>query len=247
MDLESNTTEEKEGPWFTQGNGTLAIPMSLHAANRANLIDSMNARLSSITSSSTKSSSKPKLVVMQGGASSYRHSSDHEPLFRQESNFHYLFGVKEPDCYGAIDLVNKKSYLFVPRLPPSYAIWMGEIQPPSHFKKIYGVDACYYVDEIEAKLKELGVELIYTHRGLNTDSGNYSVPANFKGKESFREDKDVLALALDECRVIKSDAELEVMRCDGTVSDHVGGVIFCSSLFCYVVNEALEIAGTCRR
>lgn len=30
--------------------------------------------------------------------------TDHEPLFRQESNFQWMFGVKEPDCYGAVDI-----------------------------------------------------------------------------------------------------------------------------------------------
>ena len=37
----------------------------------------------------------------------------------------YLFGVNEEDCYGALDLHSRKSYLFVPKPPDSYATWMG--------------------------------------------------------------------------------------------------------------------------
>ena len=37
----------------------------------------------------------------------------------------YLFGVNEEDCYGALDLHSHKSFLFVPKLPDSYATWMG--------------------------------------------------------------------------------------------------------------------------
>ena len=47
---------------------------------------------------------------------------------RQESYFHYLFGVQEEDCLGAIDLQTGHSYLFVPRLPDRYAVWMGPIK-----------------------------------------------------------------------------------------------------------------------
>ena len=44
----------------------------------------------------------------------------------QESYFMWLFGVMEADFYGAIDVDNCESILFMPRLPASYAVWMGE-------------------------------------------------------------------------------------------------------------------------
>lgn len=48
--------------------------------------------------------------------------------FRQESYFHYLFGVEMENCLGAVDLQTGQSYLFVPRLPDSYAVWMGALK-----------------------------------------------------------------------------------------------------------------------
>jgi len=44
----------------------------------------------------------------------------------QESYFHWAFGVKEPDCYGAIEVDTGKAMLFVPELDPAYIVWMGK-------------------------------------------------------------------------------------------------------------------------
>jgi len=74
------------------------------------------------------------LVVMEGGREDYRYDSDTEKVFRQESSFAYLFGVKEPGFYGVIDIHTGHTILYMPRLPEEYAVWMGKIQPPSHFQ-----------------------------------------------------------------------------------------------------------------
>ena len=38
------------------------------------------------------------MVILKGGPSPTRYDTDHEPIFRQESYFWWLTGVKEPDC-----------------------------------------------------------------------------------------------------------------------------------------------------
>ena len=47
---------------------------------------------------------------------------------RQESYFHYLFGVEEEDYYGALDLRDGRTMLFMPRLPESYAVSFYALQ-----------------------------------------------------------------------------------------------------------------------
>lgn len=74
------------------------------------------------------------LLLFRGGVSANRDETDTEPIFRQESTFHYLFGVREPDCMATIDLETGKATLYIPKLPMEYAIWMGKIMPPSHFQ-----------------------------------------------------------------------------------------------------------------
>ena len=43
-------------------------------------------------------------------------------MYRQESYFHYLFGVEEEDYFGALDLRDGRTMLFMPRLPEAYAV-----------------------------------------------------------------------------------------------------------------------------
>ncbi len=38
------------------------------------------------------------VVFLRSGEAEMRHSSDHELLFRQESFFHHITAVREPDC-----------------------------------------------------------------------------------------------------------------------------------------------------
>ena len=58
----------------------------------------------------------------QGGSAFNIYSTDMEGIFRQEGYFHYLFGVEEEDYFGAIDIRDGKTMLFMPRLPDSYAV-----------------------------------------------------------------------------------------------------------------------------
>ena len=151
------------------------------------------------------------VILMQGGCSETRHETDHEKLFRQESSFNYLFGVKEPDCYASIDVDSGKTTLYIPRLPEDYAIWMGEIKPPSFYLNHYQVDECLFVDELKDDLLKKA-KLLYLSRGYNTDSGNYATPATFDGIDEFQSNTDNLYYDIVECRVIKSEKELELLR-----------------------------------
>jgi Xaa-Pro dipeptidase len=92
--------------------------MRLHAETRQKLVDRF-AKLGNVPEGS--------LVLLQGGTAKYRDATDHEELFRQESFFQYLFGVKEPECWGAIDVSSKKAYLFVPELGIEWVVWMGKV------------------------------------------------------------------------------------------------------------------------
>ena len=107
--------------------------------------------------------------------------ADHENLFRQESFFHWAFGVREPDCFGSVDVDTGRAVVYVPRLPESYAVWMGAIKTPDEWRAEYGVDAVRYVDELAAALTAADPSVLYVLAGQNTDSRAFAKPATFAG------------------------------------------------------------------
>ena len=80
-----------EGPTFHLGLGTFRVPMALHEANRVKLAEMMPEGSQGV-------------ALLQGGDQETRYDTDHEPVFRQESYFQYLFGVSEAGCFGAVSL-----------------------------------------------------------------------------------------------------------------------------------------------
>jgi len=170
------------------------------------------------------------VVLMQGGASPTRYDSDHEPVFRQESSFTYLFGVKEPDVYGVIELASGKATLFFPELPPSYAIFMGEVRSSESFKEEYEVDDVLFSPSLKEFLTKLDPPVIYTNKGYNADSGRYAIEADFPGIDAFRVDNGLLYDAIVSCRTVKSDYEIALLK-------HINKIS--SEAHCWVMRHAM--------
>ncbi|XP_069822272.1 xaa-Pro dipeptidase [Dendropsophus ebraccatus] len=198
-----------EGPLYWLGNETLKVPAALFALNRKRLCDRLR-----------NNSDVPKdaIVVLQGGEETNRYCTDTGVLFRQESFFHWAFGVIESGCYGAIDVNTGRSIIFVPKLPESYAVWMGKIHPPEHFKQKYAVDEVQYTCDIAKVLSAKSPSVLLTLRGVNTDSGSVCREASFEGISQFVVNNTLLHPEIVECRVFKTDMELEVLRYTNRIS-----------------------------
>uniref|UniRef100_A0A8C9TRW6 Xaa-Pro dipeptidase n=2 Tax=Scleropages formosus TaxID=113540 RepID=A0A8C9TRW6_SCLFO len=189
----------KMSPVYWLGKNTLRVSAALFAENRRRLCDALKAKADLLPRS---------VVLLQGGEQHQRYCTDTDVLFRQESFFHWAFGVTEADCYGAIDVDTRRSILFVPKLPESYATWMGKIHPREHFKEKYGVDEVQYTSEVSVR----------ACRGQNTDSGSICREASFEGISRFQVNNTLLHPVIVECRLIKTDMELEVLRYTNRIS-----------------------------
>jgi Xaa-Pro dipeptidase len=187
---------------FSVGPRTYHVPMSMHAASRQRLVERLRQR----------SVPARAVVLLAGGVQRFKYDTDRELLFQQESFFQYLFGVKEPGFFGAIEVASGRATLFMPRLPQEWGVWFGAIHPPDHFEEAYEVDAVRYVDEMAGALAAMKPDVLLLLQGRNSDSGLVAAPAGFPGIEDFKTDDAVLHPELSECRVAKSKAEVDVMR-----------------------------------
>ncbi|KAG9398054.1 hypothetical protein AC1031_015080 [Aphanomyces cochlioides] len=180
------------------------IDYTMHRENREKLMDRMLALPSLAPSSS---------IVLHGGVEISEYDTDTTVPFQQESMFQYLFGVKEPDCAGALDLTAREALLFVPRLSAEWALWCGDRKPLDWFQSHYGVDEVHFIDELAAVLASRGTKTLYVLHGVNLDSGlTTQTTSTFPGIEQFSVDKSLLHNELVECRVVKSEKELNLLR-----------------------------------
>jgi hypothetical protein len=89
---------------------------------------------------------------------------------------------------------------------------MGAPPTLGELKAQYAVAEVMYVDQMQDFLSKAAPPLIYVYGGENSDSGSKGEPAKFAGSEKFECEPTLLHRALHEARVVKSAAEIEILR-----------------------------------
>lgn len=214
---------------YSQGLDTFRVPMTLYEMNRSKVVRSMNMLLeknnNNDNSSSIKNKSQRGIILLQGGKQTTRYDTDHEPEFRQESYFHYLFGASQyPDCYGTLSLPEGVPSLFVPTWGVDTEMFCGPCPDFDYVKEELGIENVFGVEEleefVERELKRMTSEQnesspkLFLLKGMNSDSGNFATPAYFRGIDKFNEfrDEDILFECIAECRVTKVKKSLSGVR-----------------------------------
>lgn len=202
------------GAFFSMGEGTLKIPMAMHATHRRKLCSALSGHADIPEES---------VILLQGGDELPVYDTDTNFGFRQESNFQYLFGVKEPGCFAALRVADAHAILFVPRLGKEYQAWMGPIKPPAWFQTAYGVEEAHHVDEIKDVLQGLQAsELLVFQGDANRDSGSRLAEPSFDGISVFvlgnKAANQALWDTMNECRLTKTPEELKIMQYVNDVS-----------------------------
>ncbi|XP_078364591.1 xaa-Pro dipeptidase-like isoform X2 [Oculina patagonica] len=177
--------------------------MSLHAINRRRICERLTNH---------KAVPKGAIVLLQGGEQQQRYCTDGDVVFRQESFFHWTFGVLEAGCFGAVEVDTAHAILFFPRPPPGYPIWMGKKYSLEYYSKRYEVEEVYYTSQIAEVLSKKNPSVLLTLQGTNTDSKHMCKEATFENIDKFYVDNTILHPEISECRVFKTSQELEVMR-----------------------------------
>ncbi|GAB3341042.1 Xaa-Pro aminopeptidase [Chromohalobacter beijerinckii] len=191
-------------------------------------------------------------AVLIPAASLVTRNRDSEYAFRQDSDFHYLSGFPEPDALLVL-LPGRdagEAVLFCQDKDPSQEVWTGIRIGAEAAVTDYGVDEAYENDIRDALLPELleGRETLY----LPLDNGEMLAlveslraelsPQARRGVRTPRAFADV-APVIHERRLLKSEAELDLMRHAARISAQAHRRAMqnvCPGLFEYQLQAELE-------
>lgn len=167
------------------------------------------------------------VVILTAAPIPYRNNY-HEFPYRQNSDFYYMTGFEEPEAV-AILLAKKQGcefILFNRTRDPEKEIWDGDRAGQELAVKQFGANAAFPIEELEKKLPELleGRSEIHYALGVDTKFDSLLLKTVNKLRGKIRTGlQSPLAFVdiqptLHEMRLIKSPAEIELMRDAANIS-----------------------------
>jgi Xaa-Pro aminopeptidase len=173
---------------------------------------------------------QPNSICLVPAASLVTRSRDTEYTFRQDSYFHYLCGFSEPQAW--LVLSNHQQYpaglsvLFCLDKDPQLEVWHGRRLGPKQAKKQYGYNLTFGLDELDEKLLELidGHQQLYFAQGHNLEADGLVFELLQGLRDAPKQSRNAPASLidvrplLDEMRLIKSEAEMNLMRQAAAIS-----------------------------
>jgi Xaa-Pro aminopeptidase len=99
------------------------------------------------------------LAIVPAASETVRNNDVHHP-FRQSSDFYFLTGFDEPDAVAVFNPAHAKErfVLFVRPRDREMEIWTGHRAGVEGAVAVYGADAAYPIDQLDARLREFAIE-----------------------------------------------------------------------------------------
>ena len=166
-------------------------------------------------------------------------NSDVEYPFRQDSNFYYLTGFNEPDAVLLLmpGRLAGETVVFCRNRDKLMEIWNGYRAGPEGVVADYAINEAHPIDEIDDVLPTLlnGMSRIYYSIGQHDEFDRQirqwlnSIRSKVRQGAVAPSELVTLDLLLNEMRLIKSDAEKEMMRQAGEISaqGHIKAMQLC--------------------
>jgi Xaa-Pro aminopeptidase len=161
------------------------------------------------------------IIILQAAPARLRNNDVYFP-YRQDSDFLYLTGFREPDALLVLLPEEKggKSILFCHERDPEREMWDGRMVGLEAAVSEYGMDEAYEFKEAESRLRDLlrDMDRIYYDLGRDPmfDQRLIGWLNEFRGeaRKTFHAPEEIHALdhMLHDMRVYKSREELSVMR-----------------------------------
>ncbi|XP_066452291.1 xaa-Pro aminopeptidase 3 isoform X2 [Eleutherodactylus coqui] len=150
--------------------------------------------------------------------------------FHQNNDFLYLCGFLEPDSILLLQstpghaMPSHTATLFVPRRHPDRELWDGPRSGPDGAIALTGVDKAYPIEDFKHVLPGLldeTVTLWYDH----IRPSHHSLHSNFiqpllESNQKFKNRIKSMQLLMQQLRLIKTQAEIKLMKKAGHISSH---------------------------
>ncbi|RAR11367.1 xaa-pro dipeptidase [Stemphylium lycopersici] len=148
------------------------------------------------------------LIYLPGQLARNNDDSDMPAPFRQRRYFYYVSGCNEADCHLAYDVQRDVLTLFIPRIKPERVIWNGRGSTRAEALVKYDIDQVFYADELEYIIQKWAFD--NRHAGIYVLHPSSRVP----GCDNLmpRTDAHSLLPAMNICRMIKDDHEINLIR-----------------------------------
>lgn len=160
------------------------------------------------------------ILVVPAARIQYR-NADTEYPFRQESSFHYLTGLDEPDAIAVLSRQGRRRRftLFVNPKDVHAELWTGRRLGPTEARRQLGATRAHPLDEFEARLPDLlpGHERAYLPLGTDWEHEAFMLRqlAHLRTVGHARGEPRIIEDArgfLGELRTVKSEGELGLIR-----------------------------------
>ncbi|GAB1738977.1 hypothetical protein NU219Hw_g3745t1 [Hortaea werneckii] len=189
-------------------------PAKAHARRVADALSS--------SSSSSSSNSSGGLIVVTAAQSRPWPDSDMPAPFRQARYFYYLTGCNEPGCVVVYDIKHDKLTLWLPAIDQSRVVWTGRGSTVEEALDRYDIDDAHY----------LGKDTFPLARCLDDDEDVYLpdehhvLPITMPRALKHPVRQNRLKHAMDACRVIKDDHEIDLIRRANQISSEAHTAVF---------------------
>lgn len=168
-------------------------------------------------------------AVLLPGAALMTRSRDSEFAFRQDSDFYYLTGIREPDALLVLlpGRAEGESVVFCQDRDPTMEAWTGRRLGAAGVVAEHAIDQAFENADREAQLSELlaGREVLYLPLdnadavALAEEAFSVAQAGLKRGRSPLKGWLDVSQL-IHAMRLIKSDAEIALLRHAALVSAH---------------------------
>ncbi|KAI6246861.1 putative Xaa-Pro aminopeptidase pepP [Erysiphe necator] len=154
------------------------------------------------------------IIYLEGQKTKLLEDNDGEAPFRQRRYFYYLTGCPLPDSYFTYDIGSNKSVLYIPPVNPESVMWSGLPLSCTEALSLYDVDEVRTTDVAKDFLLQSEFSSLWTIQNQASDIMKFLELDN----RSYIVNDSLLKEAIGECRVIKDEYEIALMKKASTIS-----------------------------